>query len=77
MSVLLRTFRNCHWDKIDCACRAVSEQACAELQRQIEEVQVAIAAAEGDLAVVKAALRETLAVNADKDAQLRCCIDTA
>lgn len=50
---------------------AVSGQACAELQRQIEEVQAAIAAAEADLAVVKAALRETLGVNVDKDAQLR------
>jgi hypothetical protein len=34
-------------------------------------VQAAIAAAEADLAIVKAALRETLAVNARKDAELR------
>lgn len=46
-------------------------QACAALHRQIAEVQAAIGAAEADLAIVKAALRETLAVNAAKDAELR------
>ena len=68
------------WDGWGCACKhdsriwptCSSSQACAELQYQIEEVQAAIDAAEADLAIVKAALRETLAVNARKDAELRC-----
>ena len=46
-------------------------QACAALQRQIAEVPAAIAVAEADFAIVKAALRETLAVNAQMDAEIR------
>lgn len=47
------------------------QQACAELQQQAHELQVVICRVETDLAVVKSALRETSAVNAEKDAELR------
>jgi len=57
-----------------CAAQALKhpvQQACAELERQAAALQASISAAEADLALVHPALAEMLAVNAEKENQLR------
>lgn len=59
---------------MSCAAQALKHpvlQACAELERQAAALQASISAADADLAVVHPALAEMLAVNAEKETQLR------